>query len=169
MNTNPTSAIIQKTNNIIGSYIDSEILEFKRLSKYSRLAYNALTVLTVIATSSIPFITHLDNKLLTAGISTVAAIAASLNYLYNFKHEWNAHMYGLTYLQGLKKEWELKINTIEDLNIDEHEKVSLIVSHSEKFLKKFNMFEQEEVINYFKALREHNEQAKNTAIDDLKR
>lgn len=163
------STIIEKINKIIGSYVEDEILEFKRLSKYSRIAYNFLTITTVTTTSSIPFITHFDNKLLTAGVSTIAAITASINYLYNFKHEWNSHLYGLTYLQGLKKEWELKINLIMELDIDEREKTNLIVSNTEKFLKKFNLFGQEEIINYFKSLREYNEQAKNNSTDDLKK
>lgn len=169
MSNDNISAIIEKMNKIIGSYVEGEILEFKRLSKYSRTAYNFLTVTTVVTTSAIPFITHFDNKLLTAGASTIAAITASINYLYNFKHEWNSHLYGLAYLQGLKKEWELKIHSIIALSIDENEKINLIISNTEKFLKKFNLFEQEEIINYFKGLREHNEQAKSNSVDDLKK
>jgi hypothetical protein len=72
-------------------------------------------------------------------------------------------------LQGLKKEWELRINLIEDLHLDEGEKINLIVSHSEKFLKKFNLFEQEEIVNYFKALRENNEQPRSASTEDFKK
>jgi hypothetical protein len=72
-------------------------------------------------------------------------------------------------LQGLKKEWELRINLIEDLHLDEGEKINLIVSHSEKFLKKFNLFEQEEIVNYFKALRENNEQPRSASAEDFKK
>ena len=77
--------IIEKVNKIIGSYVEDEILEFKRLSKYSRTAYNFLTVATVVTTSSIPFITHLDNKLVTVGVLLVISKSRTCRFYKNLR------------------------------------------------------------------------------------
>ena len=140
-------------NEILENYIRREMKEYQQLSKKSQLKYNALTVTSIILTSSLPFITLVKNDLLTAGIASVAAILGAISFSFNFKYEWQSHLVSLTYHKGLLKEFELETQKIK-IESAPSDKIGHLFQATEIFLKKFNEYEYKEITSYFKQLSE---------------